>query len=199
VGRRSVVCALTLALCLLLAPAAAEAKRVTETAPGVLVPDAAPTSFPVTGGEATQTFELRGSKVKGKQVLDVNVILNASEPAPFVLSSMTIFLFGPKGNAASLSDPSSAPTWANLKLDDQSNQRSCDPMQTADARCNYWQGQTATGSVHARINPLFRGTNPKGEWTLLFFDGFPDNDPPTTIGVSTLEVKTGRKFEKDAG
>jgi hypothetical protein len=198
-GPPPLACALALAICLLIAPVAAEAKKVTETAPGVPLPDAAPTTFPTTYGEATQTFNLRGSKVKKKQVLDVNLILNATESEPFVLAGIGIYLIGPRGDQAFLFSPSAAPNWVNLKLDDQSNQFSCNPLQTADSSCNYWQGQTATGSVHARINPTLKGTNPKGRWRVVFRDVNPAGDPPTAIGTSTLEVKTGRKFEKESG
>ena len=152
---------LALALCLLLAPAAAQAKKVTETAPGVLLPTRAP-AFPVRAGEATQTFKLNGSKVKGKQVLDVNLTLNASE-RDRSCSRNRVILIGPKGDEADLFSPSAAPRLADLKLDDQSNLRSCNPTQINDPSiCNYLQGQTATGSVNARINPIFKAPTRRG-------------------------------------
>ena len=77
--RPRLLLALALGLCAAAAPAA-EAAKVTETAPGITVPNATgglgPT--PLVRGEGSQSFKLSGKKVKKRQVVDVNLILNAS-------------------------------------------------------------------------------------------------------------------------
>ena len=92
----------------------------------------------------------------------------------------------------------------------------CNPFTRVALYCNYIQGTTAassdagffTGSVDAGqyaeetaagFNPVFKGNNPRGTWTLQVFDGQVNSPAPpetTTLGVSTLEVTTGRKFVK---
>jgi hypothetical protein len=193
---------LTLFAVMLLAPAFAQAAKVTATAAGVAVPDSVDNAGVFTTGSASQTFTLKGSKVNGKQILDVNVILNASVPAGAdSLDDIDVTLIGPKGDEADLPLPGNvgARRWVDLKVDDQSLFFGCDPTVRISSRCNYVQNGTLTGSLHGIFKPVFRGGNPKGTWRLLFRDTgvTPPADPPTAIGTSTLEVKTGKKFAKE--
>ncbi len=199
--RRAVACALALAPCLVFAPGAAEAKKVTETAPPVLLPDAinAGGSSPTVYGEATQSFRLKGAKVKDKQILDVNLTLNLNAPPDALFSLTNVSLIGPKGNEAVLPYVPFGTSWVELEFDDQSSLFACSSGALVSSHCNYTQDGVLTGSLHATINPNFKGGNAKGEWRVLFQDSFDDDDPPIAIGTSTLEVKTGRKFERESG
>jgi hypothetical protein len=195
--RPRLLLALALGLCAAAAPAA-EAAKVTETAAGITVPNATGGGAPppTLEGEGSQSFKLSGKKVKKRQVLDVNLVLNASSGGATELNDLLVTLVGPKGDNVQILTPGGR-AWVDLKLDDQSNLFPCDPAFNRGSNCNYLQGNTTfTGSVHAEITPTFLGLNPKGTWRLLFRDVGTGAEPPTTIGVSTLEVKTGRKFAK---
>ena len=108
-----------------------------------------------------------------------------------------MILVAPKGDNAPMDTPGGS-AWVNLKLDDQSNLIPCDPAFDVSSRCNYLQAAPPTPApCTRRSTPTFRGLNPKGTWRLLLEDAGSSAEPPTTIGVSTLEVKTARKFAKD--
>jgi hypothetical protein len=199
---RKVSVLLMLFAMMLLAPAIAQAAKVTETAPGVAVPDSFDSGGIFTAGEASQAFKLKGSKVKGKQILDVNVILNGtSAVGTSSLAGVRVKLIGPKGDETDLPQLQNVGLrdWADLKVDDQSLLFGCDPQDRISSRCNYVQNGTITGSIHGILNPVFRGGNPKGTWRLLFRDRSfsPPGQAPTSIGTTTLEVKTGKKFAKE--
>jgi hypothetical protein len=196
--RPRLLLALTLGLCVTGA-APAEGAKVTKTAAGISVPNGTggggPT--PLVAGEGSQSFKLSGKKVKKRQILDVNLILNATSGSTNSLSDLGMTLIGPKGDNVPIA-PLGGLAWVDVKRDDQSDLVACDPEFEAASFCNYLQGGTTyTGSLHTEITPTFRGLNPKGTWRLLFEDVGSSAEPPTAIGVSTLEVKTGRKFAKD--
>jgi len=190
VRQAAAACALLVALAL---PGVAGAAKVRETAPPVTLPGAPP-GPPLDTGNVTQSFELKGAKVRGKQVLDVNVVANATIAAPNSLALTSMILIGPSGDESAVLVAGSAQTWSQLKFDDQSLQFGCDPALTSSSRCNYVQAGTLSGSVNATINPFLKGLRPKGTWT-LFFQTF--SSAPVQVGETTLEVKTGKKFKRE--
>ena len=91
----------------------------------------------------------------------------------------------------------------NVEFDDQSDLFACNPLTFQARDCNYLQGGNSTGTIGtmtgklgAELNPEFKGGNPKGTWTMYSYDLSP-GAPITTLGTTTLEVKTGKKFAKD--
>jgi len=194
--RSAIALAASLSLATLVTPGLAGAAKVSEKAQPVVVPDAAPSGAVTVIGEAVQTFKLKGSKVKGRQVLDVDLRLNlTSAPGTESGLDITFLLVGPRGDHTGLFSP--AANLVDVELDDQADLFACNPANTLASNCNYIQGGVLTGRIHASLNPTFRGLNPKGTWRLLIEDSFNSGEPPTTVGVSTLQVKTGRKFAKD--
>jgi len=194
----------------------AQAAKVTKTAAGGPVPNA--TGGPglaTSDGAFIQTFNLQGKKVKGMQILDVNLTMNASGTLD-ANDDLFATLISPGGDNADVPVPFTGSSFTNLKFDDQSRLVYCNPFTRVALYCNYIQGTTAassdagffTGSVDAGqyaeetaagFNPVFKGNNPRGTWTLQVFDGNVNNPATpetTTLGVSTLEVTTGRKFVK---
>jgi hypothetical protein len=111
-------------------------------------------------------------------------------------------LLAPSGESLFLRVPGvGAPagsSWVDLAFDEQSTFRTCDPTIRLRADCNYLlSGTTYTGKLHTSFRPTFKNTNPKGTWTLGFRDRQPGNEPAAAIGVSTLVLKTGKRFEKE--
>jgi hypothetical protein len=212
-SRAVLFAASALALSALAVPTTAPAAKVTETAPGGLVPSAfftSPTTF--VSGSLTQEYVLKGRKVKGRQVLDVNLTLNTTGSGPAALEGHFFVLYGPSGNSAAIPVPGLGQSLTNLKFDDQSILRACIPFSRVASNCNYQVGGTPTsadggswtGTLDAAsgeapgFNRVFAGDSAKGTWTLLALDFIPATPAPTTtLGVSTLEVKTGKRFEKD--
>ncbi|MGZ5348311.1 MAG: hypothetical protein ACXWGV_12080, partial [Solirubrobacterales bacterium] len=112
-------------------------------------------------------------------------------------------LIGPVGdNDSSFLRLAGGQSLVNLTFDDQSPFRLCNPLGEPASDCNYLQGATpggdgvATGSVHADLNPVFRGLSPKGTWRLVWWDASQDAKT-RTIGTATLEVRTGKKYAKE--
>jgi hypothetical protein len=171
-------------------PGGAQAAKVSETATGGGLPG----RVGLVAGEFIQQFQLKGKKVKGKQVLDVNLTLNANgDPAALPVADLR--LIGPKGDNVQIQNPGGS-SWVNLKFDDQSTLDACDPTQDIHSDCNYLQGGTTfTGDLNQQLNPTFRGLNPKGTWTLLWIQD--SSATAVSVGESILEVKTGRKFAKE--
>jgi hypothetical protein len=214
VSRRTI--GLALAVAALAAPGSASAAKVTETAPGGVVPNASGGGgLAVVEGEFIQTFTLKGSKVKGKQVLDVNLTMNSTGNVPDATDDLNAMLISPSGDNASVPIPSLGQSFTNLTFDDQSRLIPCDPFERVTNICNYISGATAassdagsfTGALDAArfstgFNPEFKGDNPKGTWTLRVSDvvtNLPGTLQIATLGTSTLEVKTGKKFAKEGG
>jgi hypothetical protein len=187
------LCALTAGALAL--PAGAPAAKVERTAEGGVLPASTGTA-PRVGSEFLQTFTLKGKRVKGKQVLDVNLTLTASAGSADALGTATVTLIGPKGENVEINDPGGL-SWVNLEFDDQSRLTACDPANQIHSDCNYLQGGTYSGPLHAELNPTFGGLNPKGTWTLQWIQDFGTGDPSSLIGPATLEVKTGKKFAKE--
>jgi hypothetical protein len=209
-----------LALCAIALPGAAQAAKVKENAAGGPVPNATGGgALAVADGQLTQTFTLKGGKVKNKQVTDVNLTMN-SVGSLDANDDLLAVLTGPKGDTASVPLPNFGSGFTNLVFDDQAApQVFCNPFNRVAAYCNYIQGVLApgtnsdagffTGSIDASaygpfdahgFNAAFKGSNPKGKWTLTVWDTIvnPAATPQTaTLGVSTLEVKTGKKFAKE--
>ena len=204
IGKRSrlaLVGVLTLALGAFVGPGVAQAAKATETASGGTLPDAVTSGAQTTAGEFVQTFRTSGKKVKKKQTLDVSLTVNATDANG--LGDVSAVLYRPKGEGVAVPIPGppfpgGPTTLVNLKFRDQSNLVACDPAFTIASNCNYQSGGVYTGELGSGFNPTFRGLNPKGTWTLVWMDT--GSGPPadvTTIGESTLQVKTGKKFAKD--
>lgn len=191
-------------------PGVAHGAKVSETAAGGPVPDAVSSGGILFQTPFVQEFKLKGSKVKGKQVLDVNLIMNSSGSAADALQELTPVLVAPKGQTVLVLVPGIGHNQVNVKYDDQSELIPCNPLVNNRRDCNYMSGADAsgdfgtfTGSLNAGaggvlvgFNATFRGLNPKGTWTLYTYDdevGAPNN----TLGETTLEVKTGKKFAKE--
>lgn len=198
-SRLALLAVLALALGAFAGPGTAQAAKVKETASGGVLPAESGN----VSGEFVQTFKLAGGKVKKKQVLDVNVTVNGSNAANG-LQGVFAVLYAPKGDNNGLNLPGfgGGSAWVNVTLDDQSRLIPCNPTginAQIQSNCNYLQGGTWTGEFGDSLNPTFKGLNPKGEWTLHWFDSFTTTGAPTatTIGETTLEVKTGKKFAKD--
>lgn len=197
----------------------AQAAKVTETAAGGPVPNA--TGGPglaTADGLFTQSFELKGGKVKNRQVLDVNLTMNSFGNTGDVNDDLAVVLVGPKGDSTSVPTPFTGASFTNLKFDDQAAPKAyCNPFTRVASYCNFIIGATAastdfgffTGSIDASaygpfdaegFNATFKGTNPKGTWRLFVWDTTvnPVAAPQTALlGTSELEVKTGKKFAKD--
>jgi hypothetical protein len=200
--RLAVVGVAALALGVIVGPGTAQAAKVSDREGPVLVPDAtqaAPTS-PVVFGENSLTFNIRGKNATRKQILDVDLTLNASAASAGVLGDLFVFLTKSKIGTAGVPTPGGS-VWANLEFSDQSDFTPCNPLDTVASDCNYLQGGTTfTGDLNSSFNPVFKGGNPKGTWTLSFQDPFPGSTAgpgpahgPTQVSAE-LEVKTGNKF-----
>jgi hypothetical protein len=193
-----------LALGAIVAPGSAQAAKVSEKADGGLVPPiVAPAVGPAVQTPFVQTFRLRGKKVTRKQITDVNVTVNGAGSGAASNLDLTALLVGPKGNSAPVPIPIIGSAMSNLEFDDQSILSPCNPVAFQSDDCNYLQGGdaggdvgTMTGELGAVFNPFFRGGNPKGTWRLIWRDTNADA-VTTTLGDSTLEVKTARKFAKE--
>ncbi|MGH2922884.1 MAG: hypothetical protein ACRDKH_02500 [Solirubrobacterales bacterium] len=193
-----------LALGVLVGPGTAQAAKVSESEGPVFVPDAtlAGPGGPVIVGENSMTFDLKGKKVNKKQILDVEVTLNASGAVAGVLGDLDVFLTKSKIGTAGVPSPGGT-TWIDLEFSDQADFVPCNPLNTIASDCNYLQGgSTYTGDLNASLNPVFGGGNPKGNWTLSIQDPFVGTGPgpgpahgPSQISAE-LEVKTGAKFAK---
>jgi hypothetical protein len=188
-----------LAFSVIAAPGVAEAKKVSEKASGGAIPDAVLSGGVTTAGVLTQEIKFKGGKVKGKQVLDVDLILNSSDPdsAPPVPT-----IFAPKGEnvATTIGYGGAVRNVVNLELSDQSRLTAfCNPLIVSRPNCNYLQsaGTVATGSFNQSLNPTFKGLNPKGTWTVVYQDITPGG-ALTTVGETTIEIKTGKKFAKES-
>lgn len=202
---RLVVLGLALALGAVVASGSAQAAKVTEDANGGLVPPlVTPAVGPSVSTPFVQTFRLRGKKVTGKQITDVNVTVNGAGNGPGSNFDLRALLVGPKGNSALLIPFESliGSAMSNLEFDDQSILSPCNPFVFQSDECNYLQGGnpggtvgTLTGGLNAFLNPVFKGGNPKGTWRLIWRDNNSDATT-TTLGETTLEVKTARKFAK---
>jgi hypothetical protein len=183
-------------------PSGATAAKVTATAPGGALADA--TGYYTQGPPLTQTFRLGGKKAAGKQTLDVNLTVSSTGSATDANFAFRAKLVGPGGDNFSAFPLGEAggQSLGGLKFDDQSSLRLCNPLSTQASDCNYLQGATpggggvATGSVHADLNPVFRGLSPKGTWRLVWWDTSQDAKTHT-IGTATLEVRTGKKYAKE--
>ena len=204
----------------IMVPSAAQGAKVKETAAGGVVPNATDpggAATPTTLGQLTQTFNLKGEKVRKRQVLDVNLTINWTGNRPDVNDDIFAILINPKGQTASVPTPQAGMSLIDLTFDDQSELIPCDPAEVVADFCNYMIGENPanaengffTGTLDAGFygpfdatgfNPVFKGTNPKGTWKLKVYDQTPNaaaTPQIATLGESTLEVKTGRKFAKE--
>jgi hypothetical protein len=202
--RLAVAGTLALALGVGFGSGSAQAAKVSETAAGGLVPPLIdPPAGATTSVPFVQSFTLKGGKVKSKQTLDVDVTVNGFGNGLDSNQDLTALLVGPKGDHVALPVPNIGSGMSNLKFDSQSLLTPCNPLAIVSENCNYLQGGNAggtigtmTGSLNADIKPVFKGGNPKGTWRLIWRD-FNDNPVTTTLGTTTLEVKTGKKFAKE--
>jgi hypothetical protein len=183
----------------------AQAAKVTESAAGGLVPPTIDGGPGLADSRAvfTQSFKLSGKNAKGKQVLDVNVTVNGVGSGDGSNDDLNAQLIAPNGDNTGIPIPDNGSAMSNLEFDDQSILRSCNPLTFNSDDCNYVQGAvagldvgTVTGELNASFNPVFRGNNPKGTWRIQWID-VNSNAITTTLGETTLEVKTGKKFAKD--
>ncbi len=187
-----------LALGVIVGPGTAQAAKVSEKEGPVVVPDAsqANADAPVIAGENSITFNLGGKKVTKKQILDVDLTLNATGSAAGALGDLGITLTKSKIGSAGVPAPGGT-VWSDLEFSDQSDLFACNPLVEIASGCNYLQGGTTfTGQLNASFNPVFKGGNPKGRWTLSFEDFDPSGGSSSTVSAE-LEVKTGAKFAKE--
>jgi hypothetical protein len=199
--RSALIAALALALGITIGPGAAQGAKVTKSAPGGVLPDEVLSGGTEIQTPLVQTFKLKGKNVKGKQILDVNVITNSTSSDPNG-NLYQLILVSPKSVQVGLpAVPGN--NRVNLEFDDQSDLFACNPMTIQARDCNYLQGGNASGStgtmtgkLGAELNPEFKGGNPKGTWTMYAYD-FLSGVPNITLGTTTLEVKTGKKFAKE--
>jgi hypothetical protein len=200
--RGPLVAVLALAVAVTAGVATAHAAKVTEKAAGGVLPDQVDVGSVDVQTAFTQEFKLKGKSVKGKQILDVNVIVNSSSADLDANEAIDAVLVGPKGNNEVLNIPGDGQNMVNVKFDDQSELFECNPLTFQRRDCNYLQGAnpagtagTVTGSLNDFLNPIFKGGNPKGTWKLHVFDT-DSGTPAISWGTTTLEVKTGKKFAK---
>jgi hypothetical protein len=200
-NRLSLLAVLALALSVVVGPGVAQGAKVTEKAAGGTVP-AETGAAPTVSTAFQQSFKLKGKKVKGKQILDVNVTVNATGSGNDTNDDLDMVLVSPKAGQVGLTLPSIGNAIVNLKFDDQAFADTyCNPLTFTREDCNYIQGGngtttgTVTGSFNAALNPQFKGGNPKGTWRLFTWDN--DAVVDNTLGETTLEVKTGKKFAKE--
>ena len=168
-----------------------------------MVPNATTVGSIVVETPLVQTFKLSGKNVKGKQVLDVNLTMNSSGSGAGANDDLRAKLVGPKGDVNGVPIPSLGSAMVNLKFDQQVLLVPCNPLDLVASDCNYLQGGNAagtlgtmTGGLNDNVNPVYKGSNPKGTWTLFTWDTDP-NATTSTLGTTTLEVKTGKKFAKE--
>lgn len=203
-NRLAVLGLAALALGAIVGPGTAQAAKASDSDGPVFVPDAsrAAPAAPVVFGEGRLEFNLSGKNVNKKQILDVNLTLHAAGAAAGVLGDLQMRLVKSKIGSAGVPSPGGT-VWSNLEFDDQSDLFACNPANEIASDCNYLQGGTTyTGELNASFNPVFRGGNPKGRWTLVIQDPFPGTGPgpgaahgPSQVSAE-LEVKTGKKFVK---
>jgi hypothetical protein len=92
--------ALTLALAATIGAGAAQGAKVTEKASGGVLPDeviAGPVDIQT---PLIQEFKLKGSKVKGKQILDVNVVVNSTSADLGANAAIDAVLVSPKSRSS---------------------------------------------------------------------------------------------------
>jgi hypothetical protein len=221
-SRLGLVCLLALALVAIAVPASAQAAKVRVSAPGGPVPNATGGPGLATSvGAFTQTFNLKGKKVKKQQVQDVNLTINSTGSLD-VNDDLFATLFSPNGANSEVIWPGQGSGMVNVTFDDQSDKQYCNPFADVAPYCSYIQGATGptfgesaagffTGPIgpvqyspavigSSGFNPVFRGSNPKGTWRLAVYDTAinPVDAPETAImGTSTLEVQTGKRFAKE--
>jgi hypothetical protein len=197
-----------LAVTAIVGPGSAQAARVSEDAPGGLVPDEINNPFPTPNVSVpfVQEFRFKGKNVNKRQVLDVNVTVNGTGNGPGSNGGLTALLVAPKGEHAGIPLPGIGSAMSNLQFDDQSILRPCDPFLISRDDCNYLQGAsptsdigTMTGELSSGHNPVFKGINPRGTWRLIWRDNDfgGANTVSTVLGETELELKTGRKFAKE--
>jgi len=180
-----------------LAPAAAQAKKVSQTAAPFALPDATLSGTAAVLGEGSQTFRFKGGKVKGRQITDVDLTVNAIAAAANQLAYVEMILIAPKGDLVRLNVGSEATSWVDITFDAQASQQACIPL-IVTPRCKYASGGVISGPIRfGDMRAAFRGGNPKGTWRLLFQDTFVNSSPPISVGTSTLELNVARKFEKE--
>ena len=192
----------------LAAPGVASAAKVTETTSGGALADAPAPAGGITfdGPPLTQSFQLKGKKVKKQQVKRISLTINSTGSAGFANGDIRAKLIAPSGDnfgaAISLlfAGGVGGANLVNLELDDRSDLTLCDPLQFQASDCNYLQGSTpagggtATGRVGTSgLMDVFRGLNPKGTWRLVWWDTVSDG-VTHGIGEATLEVVTRKKF-----
>jgi hypothetical protein len=192
---------LTLSLGAMLGSGVAQGAKVTQSASGGPLPDAQAVGSTLIQTPFVQQFKFKGKNVKGKQTLDVDVITNSTSSDPSG-NFFQMILVSPKNLQVDL-QALPGNNRVNLEYDDQSDLFPCNPFTFQARDCNYLQGGnsagsigTMTGKIGATLNPEFKGSNPKGNWTMYSYDIFP-GPPNMVLGTTKLEVKTGKKFAKE--
>jgi hypothetical protein len=219
-SRLGLVALLALALGAIALPVSAQAAKVRVSAPGGAVPNATGgAGLAVSPGVFTQSFRLRGKNVKKKQVQDVNLIINSTGSLD-INDDLFGTLYSPNGSNTDVTWPTLGSGMVNVKFDDQSDKQYCNQFQTVAPFCSYANGATGTsnaataaafftGPIDAAqygafgtggFNPVFKGSNPRGTWRLVVYDGSvnaPAVPETALMGTSTLEVQTGKRFVKE--
>jgi hypothetical protein len=181
----------------------AQGAVISATAAGGALADAPPVAGGVTtqGVPLTQSFTIGGKKAKKKQVTDVNLTVNSTGSAGSANNQLRAKLIAPSGdNIGLLGGLVAGQNLVNLKFDDQSELVLCNPLTIVASDCNFLQsptpagGGTFTGTVHAALNPTFKGLAVAGTWRLVWWDTA--NGITHTIGNGILDVSAGKKFLK---
>ena len=202
----SLVGVLALALSVIGGAGVAQAVKVTEDAPGGPVPDATGGGALATSeGLLTREFDVGGKKLNKKQIFDVRLEMTGFGSVAGANGDLRVVLVGPRGEKAFVPVPGR--TSFGLEYSDRSrNTRFCNPFETVALDCLYATGVIpgipGSGGFFGQIdavnfNSVFRGKNPKGDWTLQVYDTSPGGT--TTLGESTLSIKAVNRFVKERG
>jgi hypothetical protein len=203
--RIAIAAAAALAVAACAAPVANGAK-VSETAAGGPIPNATGGGgLALVPGVLTQTYELKGAKVKRKRIRDVNLTVTTIGNAELAASELSFRLVAPSGENVFM-NIGSAQSAVAVTFDDQSPYlQFCNPFLIQASYCNYLTNVSSFGDgagiaggtiASTRLNERFRGLNPKGTWTLRVRE-FGPNAVTSTLGASVLEVTTGKRFAKE--
>ena len=196
---------LALALSVTVGPAVADAKRVSDTEPGGVVPDAVdiPMGPTVEGAAVPIEFNLKGKKVKNRQIADVDIQISGAGSTEGAADDLRYKLVSPNGDSVNwFIGP--AITSFDVKWDNKSQLQPCNPLFLQASDCLYAVGATPAnpglGSLVGELDggflrTVFRLGNPKGTWTLHVWDEFPGGI--TTLGNVSLTVNAIKKYVKE--
>jgi hypothetical protein len=206
-SRLALLGVLALALSVTVGPAVADAKRVTSTETGGVVPDAVliPGGGPLVDGAAVPVeFDIKGNKVKNRQIADVDIQISVAATAEGAAGDLRYKLVSPNGDSVNWGIPPIGFTSFDVKWDNKSQLGACNPLFLQASDCLYVAGNTAAnegiGSLIGDLDggflrTVFRTGNPRGDWTLYTWDTDPGGI--TTLGNVSLTVNAVKKYAKE--